>query len=574
MPLDSTSLSTASLADVLNALASKNLSPTRRRDLCSAVKRFAGLVGEPLDRISAHPRDLAKLLARIEPARVGLSAKSLQNLKSDLLAAVAASGLQAVHRNVFSILTPAWMTTWGQLPEPRLRIGLSRLAKWCSGHGIEPDAVDDQVLDQFFVELEEGSFVPKVKDLRRSVPRLWNIAAATVPGWPSIRLTVLDRRRVPWTARIDSLPPSFAGDLEAYLRWCAAEDPLDPGARPRRLAEELTKGMRSSIRVAAAAALEAGIPASGLTSLAALVNPEDFREILRYLNKRAGNAPSFQVRGVAKVLTGMAKDWAKLPSAELDALQALSRKLPSHGRGLTIKNKTLLRQFDNPDLVSRLVELPERLWRQALSMSRKPRQALVMAQLAIIIELLLHAPIRRKNLLSLQFGRHISWPSGGKGPAHLHLPAAETKNSRDYEAELGEPLSSMLWHYRKVIVPTALGHRSDFVLISLEDRAKSDGTLHQQFKKTMQRELGLNVSLHQLRHICAKLLLDANPGAHEVVRELLGDASIRTIRDYYVPTDTRRAVKFNDEVIAELREKARSSRPRKGHRAGRSGRQS
>ena len=59
-------------------------------------------------------------------------------------------------------------------------------------------------------------------------------------------------------------------------------------------------------------------------------------------------------------------------------------------------------------------------------------------------------------------------------------------------------------------------------------------------------------------------MLDANPGAHEVVRELLGDSSMRTIRDYYAPTDTKRAVKFNDEVIAELREKARSSRPRKG----------
>ena len=158
-----------------------------------------------------------------------------------------------------------------------------------------------------------------------------------------------------------------------------------------------------------------------LTELAALVKADVFREILRFLNKRAGNAPSFQVRGVAKVLTGMAKDWAKLPSAELDALQALSRKLPSHARGLTDKNKELLRQFNNPEIVDRLVDLPAKLWRQALALSRKPRQALVLAQLAIVIELLLHAPIRRKNLLSLKFGIHISWPSGRKGPAQLHL---------------------------------------------------------------------------------------------------------------------------------------------------------
>ena len=51
----------------------------------------------------------------------------------------------------------------------------------------------------------------------------------------------------------------------------------------------------------------------------------------------------------------------------------------------------------------------------------------------------------------------------------------------------------------------------------------------------------------------AKFLLDRHPGAHELVREWLGHHSLRSSREYYAPIDTRRAVRFNEKLIEDLR---------------------
>jgi hypothetical protein len=78
---------------VLAALEHRHdLSPNRRRDLRSGVTRVAKLMGETpvvldLPAISAK-------LAAINAAAVGLTPKTLSNIRSDFLAAVNASGLK------------------------------------------------------------------------------------------------------------------------------------------------------------------------------------------------------------------------------------------------------------------------------------------------------------------------------------------------------------------------------------------------------------------------------------------------------------------------------------------------
>ena len=83
---------TLTLADVLISLAEENsLSDTRLRDLQSAVKRVAELLGqEP----SAVPLDLPAIsakLASVNPIAAGVSAKTLANLRSGFLTAIAAA---------------------------------------------------------------------------------------------------------------------------------------------------------------------------------------------------------------------------------------------------------------------------------------------------------------------------------------------------------------------------------------------------------------------------------------------------------------------------------------------------
>jgi hypothetical protein len=96
-----------SLAGVVTALQrDRKLTGTRRRDLVSAVKRVAALLGnEP----SAVPLDMAAIsapLAAVNPVAVGITSKRLANIRSDFLAAVKATGLIPVKPGGKPVLSP------------------------------------------------------------------------------------------------------------------------------------------------------------------------------------------------------------------------------------------------------------------------------------------------------------------------------------------------------------------------------------------------------------------------------------------------------------------------------------
>jgi integrase len=58
---------------------------------------------------------------------------------------------------------------------------------------------------------------------------------------------------------------------------------------------------------------------------------------------------------------------------------------------------------------------------------------------------------------------------------------------------------------------------------------------------------------HLFRHAGAKLFLDANPGAYEVVRRVLGHRSLNTTTNFYTGLETARAVRHFDTTILRLR---------------------
>jgi len=47
--------------------------------------------------------------------------------------------------------------------------------------------------------------------------------------------------------------------------------------------------------------------------------------------------------------------------------------------------------------------------------------------------------------------------------------------------------------------------------------------------KTVLKYVGLKLTPHQFRHLAAKIMLDPNPGAYELVRQLIGHKNMQTI---------------------------------------------
>lgn len=85
---------TATLQDVLDGVAGNaSLSPTRQRDLRSAVVSYAALIDSSPVHVALDLATIRSVLDLMVPIQAKISRKRWANLRSDLSAAIAASGL-------------------------------------------------------------------------------------------------------------------------------------------------------------------------------------------------------------------------------------------------------------------------------------------------------------------------------------------------------------------------------------------------------------------------------------------------------------------------------------------------
>ena len=68
---------------------------------------------------------------------------------------------------------------------------------------------------------------------------------------------------------------------------------------------------------------------------------------------------------IAITLIAIASEWVKAPAETVATLKTLRSKMGTLPHGLTEKNKALLRTFDDPRLLTALLQLPDRLWHAA-----------------------------------------------------------------------------------------------------------------------------------------------------------------------------------------------------------------
>ena len=72
-------------------------------------------------------------------------------------------------------------------------------------------------------------------------------------------------------------------------------------------------------------------------------------------------------------------------------------------------------------------------------------------------------------------------------------------------------------------------------------------------EKAVYKHVGIRLTPHQFRHFAAKVILDANPGAHELVRQLLVHKNMKTTTNYYAGINTLRAGRAHADLIMKLK---------------------
>jgi integrase len=387
--------------------------------------------------------------------------------------------------------------------------------------------------------------------LHRTVALVWNeVAGAPGSGLsrvavPSFRGPV---RRIDWAM----LPASFRDDLDQYLNWCRGSDPFAPEARARPLAPQTVRLRRDQIHAAATALVESGVAPADVTSLGAIVTPDTLKRILRRrLEAQGGSHNTFNL-DLGKALVQIAREWVKAEPATLTELKRLVGKMPVQFSGLTDKNKRFLRQFDDPLVMQRLLSLPDRLWAEVKRDTLPSFRTLAKAQVALAVALLLYVPVRIQNLAAIAFDTHLFLRDGVRSVSSLEFHAAEVKNGRDLAFDIPPHVAKMLIEYRDRIAPKVLDKRPERLFVNPDGSSKHQKAVADLITRFLKNRAGVVLTPHQFRHLSAKLILDAEPGSFEIVRQLLGHKSLKTTVAAYAGIDSRRAARHHHRLIEQM----------------------
>ncbi len=548
------------LADVLERIEqAPNLTPTQRRDYASAINTFARATGRDPAGLCAHPGALGQRLKVIRPAAADITPRRWGNVVSLLRAAVAASGITVTPGRYQTPLSPAWRGLHEALTTKSERDGLSRFAHFCSAAGIDPAAVNDTVAAEFQRALTEDAILANPGRVYKGACRVWNRVVTQLPDHgltPVTPATTNPNYVLPWSA----FPASLEAEASDYLTAAGTIDLLGdgPARRPIRARTQQTRDWQ--LRQAATALVMAGWAPESLTGLTALVEVQAVRTIAKFLYDRSATSSKAAASLTCSVLRALARDWLKVPQPHLEQLNALCSKVSYSQTGMTERNNDRLRVLRDPANQLKLLLLPEQLVAVAEASEPDPRAALLV-QTALMVEILLMAPMRIGNLAALDIDKNIRRSQRRSGAsAHLVIPARTVKNAVDLDFPLPESAVALLDLYLNKY-RDLLGSKATTALFPGDKGGnKCVRAVNQQLTETIAKRTGLEIHPHLFRHIAAMFYLDGNPGNYEAVRRVLGHRSIRTTTNFYTGLESAAAVRHFDQHVLKLREQQPAQR--------------
>lgn len=550
---------TLTLSDVIGRLEQDTrLSPPRRRDLISAVRRISKVSGVDPRFAPACLKAMRPHIRAVRPARHDLAPKTWSNLRSDFRAAITGATPQADRKR-----DPSWDRLRPALPNERMKKGLSRFIRFCERSGIAPTVVSDAVSARFLAYLETSTMLAVPQDCHRRTCRLWNEAARTIDGWPRVDLSVPGYRKPRQTLRISSFPESLQREVENYLQSLRAGDIFAKDGPRRPFSPGTIRKLTTQIGLALSALVASGREATSITSLNDLVEPSAFTAVLRrYLNVDGKPRPTAHhlAHTLVKLATYVLIEDDPASLDQIKELKRLQKCLGPIPAGLTDKNRSLLRTLDDPGTRAKLLLLPERS--AAFARRAFSARAAISFEIATAIAILECAPLRISNLAHLRLDQHLVRPGGPRSLWQIHIPADEVKNNQALVYELPFRVTAMLdrfiRHFRPLLIQT-----DNPYLFPVGSRYKHERVLSKQIRRMIENRVGVHMTPHQFRHWAARLMQEHSPGAYAAIAQLLGHKNLHTVIAYYAELDTLSAGRHFDTLLDAALAKARLPRGRR-----------
>lgn len=532
----------------------------KRRELCSAIRNFAKVCGLTPDDIIADPGTIRALGAKAPWLLAGYTKGSWANIMWRLRCALEIGGVK-VHRQRRNFKLN---NEWEELLLPLLRRDrdeIHRFAGWCSIREISSHDVSPAVFDRYYTYLEEQMTQRNPRERGHVARRAWNRAIAT-PGSSYQSIPAPDpigKRLVRW----EDFPQSLQDELLAYGKKALEENLDDDKHRP--IKPVTLDNYHNRIRAMLTTLIDNGMSPDDFPSLAKVVDPANVK---RAFELRLGGRPMddrarMDLHGIITAALNVARH-LNLDKEHRARLKRLSKRVRFKANGMCERNKKRLTPLLDPSVRAKLLNLPLKVAHE-LSAVKAPtvRQAQRM-QMAVLLDLLLHVPMRIRNPSELDLSTTIISPiAGGTGGWRISIAADDVKNHWPIDAHLGAELSALLDRYVTEFRPVLAKGSTTALFVGQRGHRKMPSALSKQLARFVRREVGVTIHAHLMRHLAAHLYLIANPGDYETVRRLLGHKNIETTIQFYDGLQTDNAYAVYDTLIGKMRADATAPPPPK-----------
>ena len=193
-----------------------DVTPSRRRDLRTAISMLERAAGKDLAAIPFTAEAVRTILAATTPAACGLSDATFKAYRGWIAYVLKRLDLMQERRGAVDLM-PAWASLVGIMTDDKAWIRLRAFARHCSATGVTPGDVDDATLAAYFDHLREGDIRGTARDTVRRVARAWNQAAEAVAGWPQTNLSPPVSEPRQYSLPFSSYPASAQADVDAFL---------------------------------------------------------------------------------------------------------------------------------------------------------------------------------------------------------------------------------------------------------------------------------------------------------------------------------------------------------------------
>jgi hypothetical protein len=532
-----------SFATAIEAIESSDeLPPSKKTHWACSLRKVGEWLDRPLATIPARRTNIHISVGQLHHARLGVTAKTLANHKANTAAALRWFGQEKQVAPRGAPLLPAWTALSEGIKNYSRKARLSGLMRYCSGMGILPPAVNDQVMADYFTYRGATTSMATNSMARRSVARSWNACAAEYAAWAQQSLTeppLMTTNGPVW----EDFPEGLRRDVDAYLAGLGKMRKGPKGRRARPCSPKTIKTRRAELVAVTKMALRSGIPIASLTSLPALLHPDVVEKVIDAYWKKDGDEPKIFTIELGSKFLGLARQFG-LDDDAIEHLQEVRDSLEEyrHG-GLTTKNLTLIRKVLTPGVWKGVTALPTVLMREArANLAHAPVKAALTAQLAAAIAILSFAPVRLTNLVSILLDQNLIKPGGPNSAFWLVFPHYDVKNRIDLQFPLDDEVTELINEYIDDFRRHLLrGSNAPCLFPGVSGKPKTANMFSTQITERIESATGLRITVHQFRHAAAAIYLQHHPGSHETVRRLLGHRNIQTTINFYSGLETTQA---------------------------------